>query len=60
MDIGEPDNLKEAMKRPNIHLWKMSDISEVQNFLSRKTGITIKIIILKAQGRNPVPIKWVL
>ena len=55
---GEPENLKEAMSRPNRHLWKISAISEVNNFLSRKTWVTINILKLKAKGSNPLPAKW--
>ena len=46
------------MMRPNVHLWKMSAILEVNNFLSRKALIPTKRISIKAKGRNTVPIKW--
>ena len=59
MDEGEPETLKEAMTTSNGHLWKMSAISEVKNFLSRKAQIPIKKIISKAKGRNTVPVKCV-
>ena len=55
-DSGEPDTLKESTIRPNGHLWKISDISEVNNFLSRKEWILIKKRIVKEKGRNPVPV----
>ena len=58
-DSGEPDTLKEAMTRPNGHLWKMSSISEVNNFLSRKAWIPTKRSVIKAKGRKLVPVKWV-
>ena len=41
-DAGEPDNLKEAMTRPNEHLRKTSSVSEVKYFLSRKAWIPKK------------------
>ena len=37
----------------------MSEISEVKKFLSRKEWITIKISIVKAKGRNTVPVQWI-
>ena len=37
LDFGEPETLKEAIRRPNGHVRKISAISEVNNFLSRKT-----------------------
>ena len=58
-DAGEPETLKESITRSNGHLWKMSAISEVKNFLSRKAWILIKKIILKANGRKPVLVKCV-
>ena len=45
---------------PNVHLWKMSAISELNNFLSGKAWILIKRSKLKFKGRNLVPIKWLL
>ena len=39
------------------HFCKMSDTSEVNNFLSRKACIPIKRIKLKEKCRNPVPVK---
>ena len=33
---GKPKTLKEAIMKPNGHLWKMSTISEVKNILSRR------------------------
>ena len=45
----EPETLKEAMTRTNRHLWKMSTISEVNNFLSRKAWITTKRSVHKNQ-----------
>ena len=57
-DSGEPDTLKEAMTRPNRHLWKMSAISEVNNFLSRKAWIPTKRSVIKAKGRKLVTVKW--
>ena len=47
------------MTSPNGHLWKMSTISEVKHFLSRKVWILMKRSVLKAKGRNPVPVKGV-
>ena len=47
------------MTRPNGNLWKMSAISEVNNFLSRKAWIPTKRIVVKSKGRKPVPVKWV-
>ena len=47
------------MTRPNEHLWKMSVISEVKYFLSRKAWIPTKRSIVKEKGRNPVTVKWV-
>ena len=35
-------------------------ISEMNNFLSRRTWIPTKRSVVKAKGRNPVPVKWVV
>ena len=48
------------MTRPNGNLWKMSVISEVNNFLSGKSWIPTKISVVKAKRRKPVPVKWIL
>ena len=45
------------MTRPNGNLWKMSAISEVNKFLSRKAWNPKKISAVKEKGRNPVPVK---
>ena len=58
-DSGDPETLKEALTKPNGHFWKMSAISEVSNFLSRKAWIPKKISAVKSKGRKPVPVKWV-
>ena len=58
-DAREPETLKESITSSNGHLWKMSEISEVKTFLSRKAWIRIKKIILKAKVRKPVPVKLV-
>ena len=58
MDAGETETLKEAMTRLNGNLWKMSAISEVKNFLSRKAWIPTKRIVVKSKGIIPVPVKW--
>ena len=58
-DSGEPDTLKEAMKIPIEYLWKMSEISEVNNFLTRKAWIPMERSVIKAKGRKLVPMKWV-
>ena len=42
MDAEEPKTLKEAMIRSNGHLWEISAIYEVNNFLSRKAWILTK------------------
>ena len=47
------------MTRSNGHLWKMSAISEVNNFLSKKAWIPTKRSVVKSKGRNTVPVKWV-
>ena len=57
MDAGEPKTLKEEMSRPRRNLWKMSDISEVNNFLSRKAWILINRSTVKAKNSKPVPMK---
>ena len=59
-EYGETETLKEAMKRPKGHLWKMCAISEVYNFLSRKAWIMTKISIVKTKGKKPVHVKWAL
>ena len=41
-DSGQQETLKEAMTRPNRHLWKMAAISEVKRFLSKKAWILNK------------------
>ena len=48
------------MTRDNGHFWKLSAISEVNNFISRKALIPTKGSVIKAKGKNPVPVKWVL
>ena len=59
-DVGKPDTLKEEKSIPNGHLWKISTISELKNFLSRKAWITTNRIKAKAKCRKPVPMKGVL
>ena len=46
-DYGDPKSLKESMTRPNVYLWKMSAISEVNNFLSIKAWIPMKRSVVK-------------
>ena len=46
-DAGEPETLKEAMTRSNRNLCKISDISEVYIFLSRKAWIPKKEAFVK-------------
>ena len=46
------------MARPNRHLWKISAISEVNNFLSRKEYILRKRSVVKDKGRKPVTVNW--
>ena len=41
-DSGQQETLKEAMTRPNRHLWEMAAISEVKHFLSKKAWIPNK------------------
>ena len=57
-DTGEPENIKESMKRPNVHLWIMSAISEVNDFFPREAWIPTKRNIVKAKVRKLVPVKW--
>ena len=47
------------MTRPDGHECKMSAISEVNFFLSRKACIMTKRSVMKEKGGNPVPVKWV-
>ena len=47
------------MARPDRYLCKISAISEVNQFLSRKSWIPTKRSVVKAKGRNPAPVKWV-
>ena len=47
------------MTRPNGHLWKISEIYEVNNFMSGKAWILMKRSVVKEKCRNPVPFKWV-
>ena len=47
------------MMRPNGHLWKMSAILEVNDFLSVKSCIPKKRSIITSKGRNPIPVKRV-
>ena len=47
------------MMRPNGHLWKMSAISEMNNFLTCKASILTKRSAVETRGRNTVPVKWV-
>ena len=37
----------------------MSAISKVNNFLSIKAWIPTKRSVIKFNGRNPVPVKWI-
>ena len=56
------DNLRpsrEMMTGPNGCLWKMSDISEVYDFMSRKAWIPTKRRTTKEKVRNTVPVKCV-
>ena len=48
------------MISPNVNLWIMSVISEVNNFLSRKSWIQTNRSVVKSKGRNLVPVKWLL
>ena len=57
-DPGDPNTQKEAMSRPNGHLWKMSAISDLNNFQSRKALIPIQRIKVKSKSRKPVTVKW--
>ena len=56
-DSGEPYTLKESTTSPNGHVCKMSAISEVNNFLSRKAWIPTKRSAAKAKYRKSVPVK---
>ena len=47
------------MTRPNVYLWQVSAIFEVNNFLPRKVQITTKRRVVKSEGRNTLPVKWV-
>ena len=47
------------MMSPNGHLWRISAISEVKTFLSRKSWIPTKRSVVKDKSRKPVPVKWV-
>ena len=38
----------------------MSATSEVKKILSRKAWISTKRSVVKAKGRKPVPVKWIL
>ena len=58
-EAGEPETLKESTTRPNGHLWKMSAIYEVNNFLSRKAWIPTKISAVKSKDGNPLHVKWI-
>ena len=55
----ELETLKEAMTRPNGHLWKKTVISEVKKILSRKACILTKRNVVKATDRKLIPVKWV-
>ena len=59
MDAGEPYTLKEEMTRPNGNLQKMSEISEVNNCLSRKAYIPTKRSIVISKVRKPAPINCI-
>ena len=59
-DAGEPETLTEAMTRPNGHLWKMSAISEVRNFLSRKACILTKRSAVKPNSESLYMSSWYL
>ena len=59
MDSGEPETLKEVMTRPNGHWWKMSVISEENDFLSVKAWIPTQRSVVKSKGRKLILVKWV-
>ena len=46
------------MSGKNGHLWKISAISEVNNFMTIKAWVPIKRSKVKAKGKKPVPVKW--
>ena len=58
-DYIEPETLNEVMTRPNGHLWEISAISDVNNFLSRKAWILTKRSVIKAKVIKTAPIKWI-
>ena len=47
-DAGEPETLNEAMTSQNVHIWKMSAISKVKLFLSRKAWIPTKKAVVNS------------
>ena len=47
------------MIRTNENLLKISAISEVNNFCSRKAWTPMKRSVTKSKVRDPVPNKWV-
>ena len=47
------------MIRPKGNVWKISAISELNNFLSRNTWTTMNRSVMKAKVRKPVTYKWV-
>ena len=53
MDAGEPDTLKESTTRLNVIFWKISAISEVKIFMSRKEWIPINRRIVRSKCKKP-------
>ena len=47
LDIGEPQTFKEIPKYKNVALWKLSAIVVVNNFLSCKAWILLKLFTAK-------------
>ena len=48
------------MSRAIVHLWKISEVSEIKNFISRKAYIFIIRTTVKYKGMKPLPLKWVV
>ena len=58
IDTGDPDTPKEKIFRPIGYLWKMSAVSEINNIISIKNLIPIKITTVKSKGRKIITILW--
>ena len=58
-DVGDPKTFYEAINSKRGKMWKLSMISEVNNFLYRDAWIPRKLAKVRQKGRKPISVKWV-